>query len=81
MTRANTLLQISGLFKEILNNPNLTLNLDMQTGDLPGWDSFTNVEILLKCEEHFSIQFKSKEIDSIRTISDLASMIEAKKAN
>jgi acyl carrier protein len=50
----------------------------MVTGDLPGWDSFKNVEILLACETAFGIQFRSKEIDLIRSVGDLMMMCQTK---
>jgi acyl carrier protein len=53
----------------------------MKTGDIPGWDSFKNVEILLACENKFNIRFRSKEIDSMRTVGDLVAAIELKLAN
>jgi acyl carrier protein len=72
------LTQLSIIFADLLQQPGLVLSAPMQTGDLDGWDSFKNVEILMACEEHWHIRFSSREIDRIRTIGDLAACIAAK---
>jgi acyl carrier protein len=53
---------------------------EMKTGDLPGWDSFKNVELLMACEELWGFQFSSREIDGMRTLGDVAACIEQKLA-
>lgn len=73
--------QIFELFREVFKQKDLQLAPEMMTGDIPGWDSFKNVEILLACEETFTIRFRSKEIDQIRSIADLIAMCEQKTAN
>jgi len=72
---------VNNLFINIFNDPTINLLPNMQTGDIPGWDSFKNVEILLACEKEFNIRFRSKEIDAMRTVGDLAAAIELKLAN
>jgi len=71
---------VYSIFQEIFSNPGLSISMQMKTGDIPGWDSFKNVEILLACEKKFSIRFRSKEIDIIRTIGDLVALIDVKLA-
>jgi len=68
------------LFRKVFQQADLQLSPEMMTGDIPGWDSFRNVEILLACEETFAIRFRSKEIDQIRSIGDLIAMCEQKTA-
>ena len=72
--------QILELFRKVFQQKDLRLTPEMMTGDIPGWDSFKNVEILLACEEIFAIRFRSKEIDQIRSIGDLIAMCEQKTA-
>lgn len=66
------------VFREAFANPELELTPAMVTGDIRGWDSFKNVEILLACEAEFEIRFRSKEIDRIRSIGDLIAICEEK---
>ena len=70
--------QILEVFRKVFNDPNLMISSSMVTGDLPGWDSFKNVEILLACEADLGIRFRSKEMDAIESIGDLIEACEAK---
>jgi acyl carrier protein len=74
----SVLSQLSILFADLLQQPGLVLTAQMQTGDLDGWDSFKNVEILMACEAHWRVRFSSREIDRIRTVGDLADCIASK---
>ena len=69
---------VYGVFREVFNLPDLDLKDSMSTGDIDGWDSFKNVEILINCESKFNIEFDANEIDSIGTISDLILTINKK---
>jgi acyl carrier protein len=74
-TTSDTVLEI---FKKLLNNPRIEIQPNMVTGDIPGWDSFKNVELLLACEEALGIRFKSKEIDALKSLGDLIRACESK---
>jgi len=66
------------IFREIFEMPELALEDTMSTGDIEGWDSFKNVEILILCEAKFQIELDANEIDSVRTIADLVNTIDKK---
>jgi len=66
------------IFREVFETPDLDLHDSMSTGDIEGWDSFKNVEILILCESKFQIEFDANEIDSIRTIADLIAAVDKK---
>ncbi|MBT8543372.1 acyl carrier protein [Polynucleobacter paneuropaeus] len=77
----NIFVLVESIFQEIFLSPQLKISYDMATGDIPGWDSFKNVEILLACEKKFVIRFRSKEIDALKTVGDLVAAIELKLSN
>lgn len=43
--------------------------------DVPGWNSFKMIEILLAVEEHFSITMETWDLDTVHTVGDLAQRI------
>jgi acyl carrier protein len=75
----STLDNLNLIFQSVLHIPELVLEPQMATGDLPGWDSFKNVEIILECELFFGIRFRAKDLDVLRTIADLVNFIDAKR--
>jgi acyl carrier protein len=76
----STAAAIQAIFRTVFRSPQLQIQEDMQTGDLPQWDSFKNVEILLACEAQLKIRFHSKEIDAIRTVGDLIAICDKKRS-
>ena len=77
-TPGAVLLELQALFSALFEDAALTLSASMQTGDLPGWDSFKNVEILMACEERWGLRFSSTEMDGLVTTGDLAACIARK---
>jgi acyl carrier protein len=72
------LTDLRAVFRSLFDQPDLQLLPHMATGDLPGWDSFRNVEILMACEERWGIRFLSSEIDGLLTAGDLAACLARK---
>jgi acyl carrier protein len=67
--------ELTAIFRRVLRAPDLVPTRDMVTGAHPHWDSFANVEILLGCEERWSFEFDTSEIDAIRSFGDLTDAI------
>ena len=44
--------------------------------DVPGWDSFAMVKIIIGMQELFGIEFDTEELDDIRNVGVLIDMIE-----
>lgn len=70
---------LQGIFRDVLGDAAIELRPDMKTGELDGWDSFANVEILLACEARWGFRFSAAEIDRVRSVGDLARAIGAKR--
>jgi acyl carrier protein len=58
--------------REIVLTPELAAN------DVPGWDSFRQVEIILAVEQRFDITLSSAEVDELENTGDLVRAIAAK---
>lgn len=46
--------------------------------DVPGWDSFKQVEIIMATEERFGMRFTSQEVDGFRYLGDLMAVVAAR---
>jgi acyl carrier protein len=58
--------------REIALRPELTAR------DVPGWDSFKQIEIIVALEERYGIKFHTKELDSLNNVGDLARVLAQK---
>lgn len=66
------------IFREVLRDPLFVLSPGLRTGAHPAWDSFANVEILMRCEETWNIRFTSAEVDRMLDIGQLVQTIASK---
>ena len=70
---------LTQIFVEVFERDDLVLAPSLTAKDVPGWDSFKQVEIIMACEERFGIKFTTRELDSLNSLGDLVTLV-AKKA-
>ena len=46
--------------------------------DVPGWDSFKQIDIILAVEEKYRIKLNTRELDSLQNVGDLVRVIAAR---
>jgi len=64
---------------DVFMSDDLVLSPETSAKDVPGWDSFKMVEIIVTIEERFGIQITSRDVDRLRNLGDLVTMISDKR--
>jgi acyl carrier protein len=54
------------------------LRPELTAKDVPGWDSFKQIEIIIALEEKYGIKFSTRELDSLNCVGDLARVLAGK---
>ncbi|MGA7720276.1 MAG: acyl carrier protein [Ignavibacteriaceae bacterium] len=65
----------------ILKELNLTnFNIEDSTiaSQVPGWDSFNHINIILAIEKDYNLRFKGLEILKVKNIGELQKLIDSK---
>ena len=70
--------KLTAIFHEIFNDNSIVLRDDMTAADVENWDSLTHMLMITKVEEVFGIKFKLKELNKLKMVGDLISIIETK---
>ena len=70
---------VSGIIKNITDNPDLKVDLVHTSKDIKNWDSLRHVMIINEIENHFAIQFDLMEILDITSVGDLCNAISKKQ--
>jgi acyl carrier protein len=70
--------ELTGIFRDIFMRDDLVLIAGTSALDVPGWDSFKQIEIILAVEGQFGIRFNTRELDALHNVGDLAGTILAK---
>ena len=71
---------LTEIFNDVFMRDDMTLTPALTARDVDGWDSFKQIEIMVSVEERFSIKLNTREIDSLKSVGDLADVI-ARKLN
>jgi acyl carrier protein len=64
--------------REIFQDPKLELTPDTLIQNIPNWDSFGHIQLVIALEEFSGVRFSSEQIDGFRTLGDLDSSINQK---
>jgi len=66
------------IFREVFLRDDIVLAPETTASDVDGWDSYKQIEILLAVEEKYGIKFRTKELDALTNVGDLARTVLAK---
>ena len=69
---------LMGVFRQVFDNPEITLTPETTADDVEGWDSLSHVNLIMAVENKFNIRFKQKEVLNFKNVGDLARCIESK---
>lgn len=70
--------KLTGIFHEVFGDDKIVLRDEMTADDVENWDSLTHMLMITRVEELFGIKFKLKELNKMKQVGDLISLIEAK---
>jgi acyl carrier protein len=69
---------LAEIFADVFMRDDMVLSPALTAKDVKGWDSFKQIEIIMASEEKWAIKFSTRELDALRSVGDLAKMIETK---
>ena len=78
MERNEIIKKITEIFREVFGDKNIVINDEMTAADVENWDSLTHMLMITKVEDELGIKFKLKELNRLKKVGDLISIIESK---
>ena len=78
MTESELYEQLNEIFRDVFMRDELSVSSATTAKDVPGWDSFKQIEIIIAVEEKFSIKLHTRELDALQNVGDLARAVAAK---
>jgi acyl carrier protein len=78
VTEAEVYPKLTAILREVFDRDDIEATPTLAADQVEGWDSFKQVEILIAVQEEFSLKFSSRELDSLKNVGDLVSIVVAK---
>jgi acyl carrier protein len=69
---------LNQVFQQVFANPALKVTPEQTPNDIDGWDSMAHLNLIAAVQVRFKIKFVEKELRSLRTVGDLATLIDSK---
>jgi acyl carrier protein len=80
MQSAEIYAQLTTLFHDIFDDDTLVLTPGLTAADVPEWDSFNHINLIVAVESRFKIKFLTAELEQLHTVGHLAELIAEKLA-
>jgi acyl carrier protein len=68
---------LTEIFRDVFMRE-VELRPELSARDVPGWDSFKQIEIIVALEERYGIKFHTRELDALGNVGDLARVLATK---
>ena len=78
MTENEIYAGLTEVFRDVFDDDTLVLRPDLTAKDVPGWDSFAHINLIVATEVKFKIKFNTAELESLRNVGNLVDVIKAK---
>lgn len=71
---------LTEIARDIFDDDSLTLTPTLSAADVPEWDSFNHINLIVAVEQKFDVKFQTAELESMQNVGELVSVIEQKLA-
>ena len=72
--------QLTPLFHDVFDDEALVLTPQLTAADVPEWDSFNHINLIVAVEASFHIKFQTAELESMNSVGQLVEIIQQKLA-
>jgi acyl carrier protein len=70
--------KLTTVFRDVFEDDTLVAQSELTAADIAGWDSLTNLRLMLTIQKAFGVKFSAHEITNLNKVGDLAALLEAK---
>jgi acyl carrier protein len=67
--------ELNIIFEDIIDEGPVSLADETTAAEVEGWDSLTNIQLVVDIERHFGIRFTSEEIMSWKNVGEIIDCI------
>jgi acyl carrier protein len=72
--------KLNKIFHDVFDDDSIVLTPELDASQVPEWDSFNHINLMVAVEQAFKIKFHTAELESMRNVGHLVALIEKKTA-
>jgi acyl carrier protein len=70
--------RLTKVFRDVFDDDAMELKATLTAREVPGWDSFTHINLVAASEIEFGVKFTTSEIESMKNVGDFVALIGKK---
>jgi acyl carrier protein len=78
MTRDEILTKLTGIFRDLFDDPTIVLKPETTANDIEEWDSMNHITLVVEAEQRFGIRFQTAELEKLKDIGEFVDVISRK---
>ncbi|MBR2045061.1 MAG: acyl carrier protein [Agathobacter sp.] len=75
MTREEVFERLNGVFQEVFDDDEITVNDNTVADDVDGWDSFEHINLVVAIEEEFSFKIPMGKVVTMKNVGEMVDII------
>jgi acyl carrier protein len=72
------LVELTPIFQDILDQPDLTLSRESNASNVDGWDSLAHVNLVTAIQQRYKIKFALGELQELKNVGEMVDLIAVK---
>ena len=72
----NTKDRLQEVFREVFDDEEIVISEETTAADIEGWDSLTQVQLIVAVQNEFRVKFSMVETSSLKNVGDLIRLID-----
>ena len=75
MIEQERLAALTQILSDLLGDESISLTMDTQRDDVPGWDSFAYINFIVAAEAEFGVKFRIADVESFPNVGAIVKAI------
>lgn len=75
MTEQDVYEALNEIFRDVFDDDSIEVNAETAAKDIPEWDSFNHINVVVASEMKFGIKFRTSEIEGLANVGEFARLI------
>ena len=72
--------KLTAVFHDLFDDSSIAIGAETTANDVPEWDSFNHINLIVAIEARLKIKFQTAELESLNTVGRMVDLIENKLA-